>query len=340
MKLNKFLKDKLYSIVIVMLSIIIVTLTQCAFKIPKNLVIITTVTSLSAYTLILLIDYWRKKDFYSKLITNVTLLDKAYLVLETVEEPSFYEGKILTQILYETDKSMYENIQLYTEQVATFKEFIEMWIHEVKIPIASLSLMAHNHKNEFNKKQLEQLRRISDYVDQVLYYVRSENAEKDYLINEVSLNKVITSVALKNKDDFLENNIDFIVESTTEKVLTDSKWLEFILNQIINNAIKYRNPKEKKSYIKIAVKQQKNNTILTIEDNGIGIPQSDLNRVFEKSFTGQNGRNSAKSTGIGLYLTKNLCNKLGHIIEIESEVGVYTRLTIIFSKNTLFDVVR
>lgn len=339
MKLIAYLKDKSYFLILFLVTISLNLLLSFAFKAAKPLVYSTTIILTVIFSLSLLIDYFRKKSFYNKLLVNIDYLDKAYLVLETLEEPNFYEGKLLTKALYEINKSMNENIHLFEEQVTTFKEFVEMWIHEVKIPISSLILMAHNHPHEFTKKQLEQLRRISDYVDQVLYYVRSENAEKDYLINEVNLDKVITSVALKNKDDFLENNIDFIVNNTNVKVLTDSKWLEFILNQIINNAIKYQQ-KIKNSYIKIDVDQQKEKTILTIEDNGIGIPKADISRVFEKSFTGQNGRKSTKSTGIGLYLTKNLCRKLGHTISIESKEGVYTKVIITFSKNSFYDVVK
>lgn len=339
MKLIAYLKDKFYLLILFLVTISLNLLLFFAFKAAKPLVYSTTIILTVIFVLSLLIDYFRKKNFYKKLLANIDYLDKAYLVLETLEEPNFYEGKLLTKALYEINKSMNENIHLFEEQVTTFKEFVEMWIHEVKIPISSLILMAHNHPHEFTKKQLEQLRRISDYVDQVLYYVRSENAEKDYLINEVNLDKVITSVALKNKDDFLENNIDFIVNNSNVKVLTDSKWLEFILNQIINNAIKYQR-KIKNSYIKIDVDHQKEKTILTIEDNGIGIPKADISRVFEKSFTGQNGRKSTKSTGIGLYLTKNLCRKLGHTISIESKEGVYTKVIITFSKNSFYDVVK
>lgn len=339
MKLTAYLKDKFYLLILFLVTISLNLLLSFAFKAAKPLVYSTTIILTVIFSLSLLIDYFRKKSFYNKLLVNIDYLDKAYLVLETLEEPNFYEGKLLTKALYEINKSMNENIHLFEEQVTTFKEFVEMWIHEVKIPISSLILMAHNHPHEFTKKQLEQLRRISDYVDQVLYYVRSENAEKDYLINEVNLDKVITSVALKNKDDFLENNIDFIVNNSNVKVLTDSKWLEFILNQIINNAIKYQQ-KTKDSYIKIDVDQQNEKTILTIEDNGIGIPKADISRVFEKSFTGQNGRKSAKSTGIGLYLTKNLCRKLGHTISIESKEGLYTKVIITFSKNSFYDVVK
>ena len=174
--------------------------------------------------------------------------------------------------------------------------------------------------------------KLDNYIDQILYYVRSENAEKDYIIKETSLNDIIKNVALKNKDDLLENNVDLIVDVSDEKVLTDSKWLEFILNQIINNSIKYKRDNIG-SYIKIKVCENTNSVKLFIEDNGIGISKNDLPQVFDKWFTGENGREKSKSTGMGLYIAKKLCVKLGHRIEIESEAGSFTRVVITFGKN-------
>ena len=140
-------------------------------------------------------------------------------------------------------------------------------------------------------------------------------------------------------DDLLENKIDYIVENTQYKVLTDSKWLEFILGQIINNSIKYKRD-IKNSYIKISVKDEKEKTTLIVEDNGIGIKKSDLKQVFDKSFTGENGRNGSKSTGMGLFIAKNMCKKLGHKIDIESKYNEYTKVYITFAKNKFYDVLK
>ena len=178
---------------------------------------------------------------------------------------------------------------------------------------------------------------MDNYIDQILYYVRSENAEKDYIIKEKDLREIIKNVALKNKDDLLENNVRIDVDIHNEKVLTDAKWLEFILNQIINNSIKYKK-NNVDSYIKITSEEDKNQIYLSIYDNGIGIPEKDISRVFDKSFTGENGRTLAKSTGMGLNIAKKLCNKLGHKIIIESKIQEYTKVTIIFSKNDFYKI--
>lgn len=339
MKFNSFLKDRLYSIVTAIFCYFIILLVLLAYKSDKAIVIAITIILLVTYILLFLTDFFRKQKFYTDLLTNIENLDKAYLVLETLNRPEFYEGELLCQALYEIDKSMNENVRIEKEQLLDNKEYIEMWIHEVKRPLASLVLTLNNQKNILDRKTKNILKRLEDYVDQVLYYVRSENAEKDYFIKEVDLSKVIKNVGIKNMDDLLDNKVEFIVDKTNYKVFTDSKWLEFILNQIINNSIKYKRNIDN-SYIKIYVKDNLDTTVLIIEDNGIGIKTSDIRQVFDKTFTGTNGREKTTSTGMGLYIAKNLCKKLGHKIEIESKENEYTRVFITFAKNKFYDVLK
>lgn len=339
MKFGSFLKDRLYSIIIALFCYFIILLVLLAYKSDKAIVIAITIILLVTYILLFLTDFFRKQKFYTDLLTNIENLDKAYLVLETLNRPEFYEGELLCQALYEIDKSMNENVRIEKEQLLDNKEYIEMWIHEVKRPLASLVLILNNQKNILDRKTKNILKRLEDYVDQVLYYVRSENAEKDYFIKEVDLSKVIKNVGIKNMDDLLDNKVEFIVDKTNYKVFTDSKWLEFILNQIINNSIKYKRNIDN-SYIKIYVKDNLDTTVLIIEDNGIGIKTSDIRQVFDKTFTGTNGREKTTSTGMGLYIAKNLCKKLGHKIEIESKENEYTRVFITFAKNKFYDVLK
>ena len=289
MKFNSFIKDRLYSIVTALFSYFIILLVLLAYKSDKAIVIAITIILLVTYILLFLTDFFRKQKFYTDLLKNIENLDKAYLVLETLNRPEFYEGELLCQALYEIDKSMNENVRIEKEQLLDNKEYIEMWIHEVKRPLASLVLTLNNQKNILDRKTKNILKRLEDYVDQVLYYVRSENAEKDYFIKEVDLSKVIKNVGIKNMDDLLDNKVEFIVDKTNYKVFTDSKWLEFILNQIVNNSIKYKRNIDN-SYIKIYVKDNLDTTVLIIEDNGIGIKTSDIRQVFDKTFTGTNGR--------------------------------------------------
>ncbi len=339
MKFSKYLKDNLSKIFIFIISYIINLLIFLAFKIDKSVIISSSFIYIMCFFSILLIPYFRKRKFYTDLLSNIEGLDKAYLVLETLIKPEFYEGELLYQALYEINKSMNENVTEKEEMLQNFKEYIEMWIHEVKIPLSTLALMSNNTQEQFDKKTRRILKRLEDYVDQVLYYARCENAEKDYLIKEVELAKIIKNVGLKNMDEILENKIDYIVENVDVKVLTDSKWLEFILGQIINNSIKYKRRIEH-SYIKLSVLNEKDKITLIIEDNGIGIKKSDLKQVFDKSFTGENGRLGNNSTGMGLFIAKNMCDKLGHKIDIASKENEYTKVFITFAKDKYYEVLK
>lgn len=337
MNKKEYLKDKRLYLIIGVAVYLVILLILLAFKVNIEATLAITFTYFIGLITILIVDYIRKKTFYNNFKCKLDSLDQKYLIVEMLQDANFLEGRILTDALYEIDKSMIEKINEYKMQVKDFKEYVELWIHEVKLPVASLTLMVHNQKGEQSKKLLSQLTRLDNYLEQILYYVRSENAEKDYLITKVNLSKVISNVALKNKDILLAKGIDFVVSDVDIEVLTDSKWLEFIINQIVDNSIKYS--KEKNAYIKIVAKEESKIIGLIIYDNGKGISKSDLPRVFDKTFTGTNGRSeSAKSTGMGLYLCRELCNKLGHKIQIISEEGKYTKITILFDKNTFFQI--
>ena len=335
MKFTKYLKDKLYAFFLVLFSLVIIFFIFLAFKVDIQVIVSCFFILIVLFLLLLFIDFFRKKKFYTDLLINIDSLDKSYLVLETLPKPLFYDGEIMCQALYNINKSMIENVSSYINSTKDFKDYIEMWIHEVKIPISSLILMTHNHKNQVPKEYIEEIKRLDNYIDQILYYVRSNYTSEDFIFKKVKLEKIISSVALKNKDDLLENKIDLIVDIKNTEVYTDTKWLEFILNQIINNSIKYKKDIPN-SYIQINAIEDNNQITLFIKDNGIGIPKSDIPNVFKKSFTGTNGRDKIKSTGMGLYIAKKLCTKLGHKIEIESEEKEYTIVKITFGKNKLY----
>ena len=340
MRLVKYIKDRLYSVCIFVVMLIISILMMAAFKVSVQLIIAEIFIMTICYIAVLLADYCRKKRFYDELESNIASLEEKYFIAETLNRPVFYEGEIFYDTVSDIDRSMSENVKKYRLGMENFKEYVEMWIHEIKLPIASLTLILHNHMDkcdkEFADRMNAQIRRINNYIEQILYYVRSENAEKDYIINDVRLSKIIGAVALKNKDDLLENNITFEVSNADKIVLTDAKWMEFMLNQIVNNSIKYKDKTKSESYIKISATEDKKCIVLEILDNGIGINASDLPRVFDKSFTGENGHEHFKATGMGLYIVRKLCDKLGLAISIESVKDDYTCVRITFYKNDFY----
>ena len=334
MRFSNYLKDKVIHIILVIFFLTFTLLIFRLVKVDISLVIMYMVFALIIGIILVSYDYLRKDRFYKKLVSDIKKLDKAYLISSTIEEPTFYDGKILYECLYDINKSMIENISKLENQNNDFKEYIEMWIHEVKLPLSSISLIIHNNKDKFDKSVLEQIKKIDKYVDEILYYSRSENSEKDYMITHTSLEKAVNNVLVNNKDSLLESKIKLEVNNLDYSVDTDIKWLEFIINQILSNSIKYR---KKNPIIKIYAKEDKKKVTLYIEDNGIGIDSKDIKKVFNKTFTGSNGRESIKSTGMGLYIVKELCNKLGHKVSIESEKDKYTKVSITFNNDTIYD---
>ncbi len=336
MNIGTYIKEKKENIILFIILVIILLFLLDLFGVNKYL----TIMILSLLSIYFIVDfftfYLKRKKYYDNFLNNLNLLDKKYLILETLEEPEFLDGKIFYDALYKIDKSMMENINNYRNETEDFKEYVEMWIHEIKIPIAGLMLMYHNNKT-VNKNFLDQLNSLDNLTDQILYYVRSNYAEKDFLIKEASMDKIINEVLLKNKDSILENHIDVTVDVKNIKVLTDSKWLVFILNQIINNSIKYSD-NSRNSYIMFYIEDNEKETTLHIKDNGIGVNASDLKHVFDKSFTGENGRKMRNSTGFGLYISKKLIEKLGHKISATSEENKYFEIAITFGKNDLYKI--
>ena len=336
MNLKDYLKDHSISILIYLIFNLMIIFFLIVLKINTAFLMMIIFFIITMGILLLLYGYQRKKIFYQIYLQRLSDLDQKYLITELLPTANFLEGKILTESLYEIDKSMMERIRLFESQLNDFKDYIELWIHEVKLPISSLRLMLHNYPTNENSKLLEQIRRMERDVEQVLYYVRSENAQQDYFMKEVSLKKIVSSVVKKNKEDFIAHHVKVELEDLDVPVMTDAKWLEFMINQIISNSLKYRRDL---AIIQITGVQKENTISLVIKDNGIGIPPQDIDRVFEKSFTGQNGREKSTSTGMGLYIVKNMCHSLGHQIQIESEYGNSTTVTITFGKHSFYDEV-
>ena len=279
----------------------------------------------------ILIEYMKYRKYFSNINNILESLDKKYLLPEVLQEPNFMVGENINDILKELSRDMHEQVKHYRNIQEEYREYIEMWVHEIKTPIASSKLLIENNTNEVTRKIDTQMDRIENYVEQVLYYSRSDEVGKDYIIKKVGMSKLVKDVIKRNQRDFISKRISLQLGDLDEIIYSDTKWVEFILNQIIGNAIKYSKGKDDK--IEIYLKKISSAVVLTIKDHGVGIIERDLNRVFEKGFTGENGRKFGKSTGIGLYLCKKLTDKLGLGLQVQSEENVGTEISIIFPKS-------
>lgn len=334
MKGSEYSKDRITAYLMRAIALMIALIFLFAFRVQVQAIIVVAVIFLMTSVSLELWDYWRKREFYQRLATALAELDQKYLLPELVEQPGFYEGRLFADVLRECDKSMAEHVADYRRQNREFREYIELWVHEAKIPVASLRLMCHNNGST-PKKMIGQIGRIDDYIENVLYYARSENAEKDYVIKEVSLQKCFGSVAVKNREALQILGAEIETSGLNRSVMTDGKWLEYIIGQLMANSMKYSSP-EHKLVIRVHAEQMDDRVLFHFKDNGKGIDASDLPYVFEKSFTGKNGRENQGSTGMGLYIVRNLCERLGHQIEVFSEYGEYTEVLIHFMKHDFY----
>lgn len=202
-------------------------------------------------------------------------------------------------------------------------DYYTMWAHQIKTPISAMRLLLQAKPSECGEELLEQLFKIEQYVEMVLQYMRMENTGSDLMIRQYSLDRIVRQAVHKYAKSFIRKKIRLQYSVLNCNVITDEKWLVFVVEQIISNALKYTKTGE----ISIYMDPEKEKH-LVIQDTGIGIEAEDLPRIFEKGFTGYNGRTDKKSTGIGLYLCKTTLKKLSHTIEVESEVGKGTKVKI------------
>lgn len=336
MKFKDFIKDKLLTIILLIFGIITIEIFMFIYPAPRFIKVYIPICIFLLYFTSIFIEYHKKKIFYTDLKSTLDKLEDKYLISEIINKPGFSDGIILREILQVTNKSMVENVNKYKFMQEDYKEYIEMWIHEIKIPISTSKMIVENNKNLITRSIDEELDKLENYVEQVLFYARSNNTEKDYFIKDTNLQDIVNESIKKNKVSLIQEKFTLDLQDLDRSVKTDSKWIVFILNQIIQNSIKY---KEKEPHLEIYSKKGEEQTTLYIKDNGIGIKENEINRVFEKGFTGTNGRISdKKSTGIGLYLCKKLCDKLRIGIEIKSKKGEGTEIKLIFPNGSFTDI--
>ena len=274
------------------------------------------------------VEFYRKKTFFDQMFQLLDQLEEKYYLSEIIESPNFVEGQKLTQLFRVVSKSMNDTIADYRRRNEDYSRYIETWVHEVKTPIASCKLIIENHSDPVTRSLEEEVDRIDQYVEQALYYTRSTVVEKDYVIRRCSLDQIVSQVIKNHAKTLISRQFSIERENLDQTVYTDVKWIDFILSQIVTNTVKDRTTE--KPVLRFTAKADENQVTLRIEDNGCGISAHDLPRIFDKGFTGDNGRQVAKSTGMGLYLVKQLCDKMNIGIQAESLPGRGTTFLLTF----------
>ncbi|MCX0401350.1 sensor histidine kinase [Clostridium perfringens] len=333
MNLRDFIKERIVFIIINSLILLFTALLLMVLKVDSFAILFIVIINGAEILIYHIFDYLRKNQYYNEIKENMESLDKKYLISEVIEEGTFTESKLIYEVICKSNKAMNDEIGEFKRGINDYREYIELWVHEIKTPIATCKLLIENNESPLTESIGEEVCKLENYIDQALFYTRSNTLEKDYIIKEMSLSSCVNKVLNNNADSLIKKKVKISLGDLEKQVYSDSKWIEFILGQIISNSIKYMNKEHKE--LKIYCNENSKYVILNIEDNGAGISEKDISRVFDKGFTGENGRKFGKSTGIGLYLCKKLCKKLGLDITLISEEGKFTRVSIIFPINRM-----
>ena len=335
MSIIEFIKERMIFLIINLIMFLLVAILMKIVKVSINIILILFLIWFGPILIYMFLEFIKYRRYLNNLINTVENLDRKYLLPEVIEEPRFQEARIINDVLKQCNKSMHEKVKHYKDEQIEYREYIETWVHEIKTPIASAKLILENDNSNLSERINYEMKRVEGFIEQVLYYARSSDVSKDYIIKEFSLRSVVMKSVKSNSRDFINKNIKLDIRGIEGNIFSDEKWVEFIINQIIINAVKFSIPNEGK--VSIYSKVNENNIILTIEDNGVGINEKDIDRVFEKGFTGENGRKFGKSTGIGLYLCKKLCDKLGIGISLNSKENIVTKVNIVFPQGKFTD---
>lgn len=304
-------------------------------------------------------EYYGRKCYFHELWATLEKMDQRYLLGELMPASHRIEDRLYREMIRISNKAVIERIRQIEDEQKEYREYIESWVHEVKAPITSIDLMCENFKGGVSqdyalrnrKAVIRRIRlenqKIENYVDMALYYARSDDVYKDYVIRETKLSEIAVVVLKRNKGYLIQNRLQAEVDCK-DTAYTDEKWIAFILNQLVLNAAKYRREEDGRIWIctqgyalmdevcpsegheLCGMPKHSHGVRLMVKDNGIGIKEEELGRIFEKGFTGSNGRKTERSTGMGLYLCKKLCEKLGIEIYARSKEGIGTEMILEF----------
>jgi len=272
----------------------------------------------------LIYRYVAHQNFYKRLEEPHASLS------EFIEEGSRAPLAAGLHLLLKSQYRQYQNgLHHYQHKLKNHIQFINQWVHQMKTPLSVMHLMIQDEDDSRFTAIGDELDRMKKGLDMVLYTARLDEFEHDFYVELLSLEEVVRSVTSSQKRLFIRNRVFPSLQLDEGlRITSDEKWLSFVLTQIITNAVRYTKEENQKIFVKGFKRGAK--VILEIKDQGVGIPKSDLPRVFDPYFTGENGRNFQESTGMGLFLVKQICDKLGHRVEIESMLNRGTTVRIIF----------
>lgn len=328
----KYLKDRLLVLlgwaVLSLLLIFMVWLTPDLHGFWDNLSYLL-ILQLFLVFLFFTIDYYRRKKWYR----TYDKQEESHLQ-HFIESAANNEEQLIQEYVNQQVREHHLMMEQLLDSQKDQKDYMDSWIHEIKVPLAAVDLILNSIEFDIPDDKFvllqNEIQQIDEYVEQILYYSRSDEFVNDYLIQEYSLKKIIQPIIRSQANYFIQKNLQLTLTDEDAKVLTDAKWIEFIFRQLLSNAIKYT---PDHGQINITIEKKSGGIALILQDSGIGIPSEDLGRIFDKGFTGENGRKAQQhSTGLGLYLAKTLAGKLGVELTAESTMNEGTTMTLFFPR--------
>ncbi|MDE6319222.1 MAG: sensor histidine kinase [Lachnospiraceae bacterium] len=327
MTVREFILDRLERILFHIALLLVIAAFLLMTGTQSGIVTLLLIACLLIYLLALLTDYWRTKKQLNELQAIMNELDQRYLFTECAPKPhDLYERKLF-DLLRLSGKSMIESVSDARAAGKEYREYVEQWVHEIKTPITAAKLVCENIDSDTRRKLSQELEQIDAHVERALFYARSENPEKDFIIRKTVLTTICDRAIQTHRTLLIQNGVRVETENLDEIVYTDGKWVTFMIGQLLQNAARYRSAEP---VIMMSAKKLGRQVQLTVQDNGIGIPAHELTRVFDRGFTGRNGRNRGGSTGMGLYLCKRLADAMEIGLQMQSTVGKGTCVTLTF----------
>ncbi|WP_291653023.1 sensor histidine kinase [Clostridium sp.] len=331
MGLIRFMKEKSINIIFsiaLLLVINIYLISINSFNGRTSDLIYLDFIMITIYLIWLATTYFNWKKKYYDLYKSI--LNENDISLEDVKENSL-EEEIIFKLIDNKDRKYDFKTKEYEEKLRDMEEYISKWVHEIKLPITALNIISEDIEDYDVASSIKnETEKINFLVNSVIYGSRATVASEDIFIKEENLGNVVKKSIRNNSFFLIKNKIEVVTSNLNYNIYSDGKWIIYVIDQLINNAIKYSKENGK---IEFYAEDNREYIKLCIKDNGIGIEKEDIDRIFNKGFTGSNGRNKVyKSTGMGLYFTKKVLNKLEHEISVESNKGEYTLFNIYFYK--------
>ncbi len=280
---------------------------------------------------VLVLDFIRRRHFWKQASVMLEMMDETNQMQSFLDEPGFLEGRIAYAIAERMGDCGHAEMQSAQLEAAGYRDYIELWIHEAKTPIAAAKLILSRMQGEESDALSREVERIEDEVEQALYYARSTSVRSDYAIREVNLGEAVREACKRHARFLIERQaIPSIRIPTDATVLADRPWLVFMVGQVVVNAAQYGAHTISFVSTEEGVGTSREHTVLEVADDGCGIPAEDVPRVFDRGFTGRNGRARGSATGMGLHLVASMCEQLGVGVRLASEEGIGTRVIFTF----------